>query len=400
MIPVQAQPEAEPIAKTDIQDTPAKPITLVADKRPTLLVSDAGVTLVGTAPRITLLLPFHQSEGSTLSDRFVEFYEGFLMAVDSLKSLGLSFEVQALNVGLGTSTLKAILATDALDKTSYCIGGASPAQIELLSNWARKHKKGVILPFSSRIPEMANNTYLYQLLTSQEKMQERLAAYLTIRFAGSNYVLVKPQEGLKSNDPGLNDVLKKLFIERGTQYQELEADETLDEFVANLSDDYENVIVPHAMSLNESTRFVTLLAAAAAKVPEKAVTLIGYPEWQAMNRRSLQLLHQLNTHLFTSFYADFQQEAVRNFQVQYSQSFGKNLLNTFPKYGLMGYDLASYFIPLMVNEQTGLPLIKGPTPLQHAYAFRPEASGSGAFNQVFFFIHYTPEDRVDVKQLR
>jgi hypothetical protein len=119
-----------------------------------------------------------------------------------------------------------------------------------------------------------------------------------------------------------------------------------------------------------------------------------------MSRRNLLLLNQLNTFVFSSFYADFQKEVVRAFQVNYHQTFGKSLLNTFPKYGMMGYDLASHFIPLMVAEQTSSLPVKGPASLQHAYEFRPESSGSGAYNQVFFFIHYTRDNLVDVTLLR
>jgi hypothetical protein len=354
----------------------------------------------GDLPRITLLLPFEEQATTAINERFVEFYEGFLMAVDSLKSLGLSFEVQALHVGTGTQKMEALMDAGALDQTDYCLGGANPAQIALLSSWARRSRKPTILPFSSRIPEMASNNYLYQPLTSQEKMQERLAAYMSIRFAGSNYVLLKKEGVSTADDTSLSEALKALFNQRGTNYQERVPDETLDELVTSLSDTYENVIVPYDMSLNEATRFVTHLVAAASKQPGKTITLIGYPEWQAMSRRNLPLLNQLNTFVFSSFYADFQQDVVRSFQVNFNQTFGKGLLNTFPKYGMMGYDLASHFIPRMVAEKTGAQTVKGPTHLQHAYGFRPEMSGSGAYNQVFFFIHYTRENRVDVTLLR
>ncbi|HBL73330.1 MAG TPA: hypothetical protein DD409_11000, partial [Bacteroidales bacterium] len=63
----------------------------------------------GDLPRITLLLPFEEQATTAINERFVEFYEGFLMAVDSLKSLGLSFEVQALHVGTGTQKLEALM---------------------------------------------------------------------------------------------------------------------------------------------------------------------------------------------------------------------------------------------------------------------------------------------------
>lgn len=378
-----------------------KAVAAEEETAPTLVVTSKGIHYQpGDLPRITLLLPIDEQATAALNERYVEFYEGFLLAVDSLKALGLSFEVQALQVGSGTDRLAALIAGGALDNTDYCIGGAGSAQIALLSDWARKHRKATILPFSSRIPEVAGNSYLYQPLVSQEKMQERLVAFLSIRFAGSNVVLLKKSEPMSSAERALTDALKARLKQQGSNYLEVVPDETLEALFEVLTEHNENVIVPYDMSLNEATRFIAHLAAAAAKQPEKPITLIGYPEWQAMNRRNLPLLHQLNTHLYTSFYADFQQPAVREFQINYNRNFGKSLLNTFPKYGMMGYDLASYFIPRMVSEQTNSPLVKGLESLQQTFGFRPEGSGSGSYNLVFYFVQFSPDNRVVIKQLR
>lgn len=400
LVPINTATKAEQDLPVDNQRT-IKPIQEISETPPTLAVTSEGIQYVkGNLPRITLLLPFDENATSALNERFIEFYEGFLIAVDSLKSRGLSFEVQALLVGSGTETLESLIEAGALDQATYLIGGAGTAQISLLSDFAKRSYKTTILPFSSRIPEVATNNYLYQPLVSQEKMQERLAAYMSIRFAGSNYVLLKKAANQPTDETSLTYALKSRFDQRGAKYQEVVPDETLENLVTSLSNLYDNVIVPYDMNLNEATRFVTHLAAAAAKQPDKNIVLIGYPEWQAMSRRNQTLLHQLNTHLFTSFFADFQKEDVKSFQINYSHTFGKNLLNTFPKYGLMGYDLASYFIPQMVAEHTGTKVVQGPSLLQHTYGFRPESSGSGAYNQVFFFVQYAPDNRLEVKQLR
>ena len=404
LIPVKTSNYNQSVTNKDnrslAQTSTRESSTAVDDESSESAESNNAIALTEGLPRITLLLPFSASESSSVNDRYVEFYEGFLLAVDSLKTLGLSFEVQALNVGYETKALRTIIESGQLSKTNYCIGGMTPEQISLLSGWASENKKKVILPFSSHIPEMNSNKYLYQPITTHERIYDRLSSYMAIRYAGSHFVLLKKTGNQTDKSLSLTTQLKDKFKKNGISYIEYIPDETLDSLVNSLSDRRENVIIPFQMSINEASRFITRLAAASARQPEKQITLIGYPDWQAMNKRSILLLHQLNTCLYSSFYADFQSQPVRDFQVNYNKTFGKSLLNTYPKYGLMGYDVASWFIPRMVAETEGVSLTKGPASLQNAYQFRPESSGSGAFNQLFYLINFTPENAIEVKQLK
>ena len=351
-------------------------------------------------PRITLLLPFSPTETSAINERFLEFYEGFLLAVDTLKSMGLSFEVQALNAGTDAAGIERLIKNGELDQTDYCIGGINAAQITALSRWAAETKKTTILPFSSRIPEMTGNSYLYQPLTNQEHMLGRLAAFLSIRFAGVDYVLLKDRaHTVLSTNESLTEALKVQFAKSGTRYREIYPDVTLDTLVSSLSSVHESVIVPYPMSQNDAVRFVTNLAAAAASMPGKNITFLGYPDWQAMNKRTIQLLHPLNTYLFSGFFANFQEEAVVHFQQAFTATFGKSLLNTYPKYGIMGYDIGTYFITKMVSAHDGHTFVNEPEPLQQSFQFRPTTSGSGNFNQLFYLINYTKDNQIDVKQI-
>ena len=128
---------------------------------------------------------------------------------------------------------------------------------------------------------------------------------------------------------------------------------------------------------------------------------MGYPEWQAMNKNYQKRLYELNTYLFSNFYADSQQNNVRNFQIDFNRIFGKDLLNTYPKYGMMGYDIATYFVPRMVLEkselQESVPTID---PLQNKFKFSTKNPDHGSYNQLFYVIHYKPDNTVEVHSLK
>ena len=347
-------------------------------------------------PRITVILPFTSSaQGS--SDRYIEFYEGLLLAVDSLKNLGLSFEVQTLESGDDIEGINHAIITGKLNETDYCIGGTTPEQISLLAKWAKKNQKILILPFSSRIPEMENNPYLFQTNTPHDYMYDRLADYSVNRIEKSNIIFLNSIVDDSDIRTTLAIKLKSRLQKKGISYFDVMDDEDLEALSKVLVDNRENNIIPTPLSINETNRLITRLGAYLNANPQKKITLFGYPDWQATSKSYQKRLYELNTFIYSNFYADGQQQNVRDFQIRFTQTFDKNQLNTFPKYGMMGYDIAAYFIPRMVFESSenleSMPVIN---PLQNDFKFSAKKAIDGAYNQNFYIIHYSPDNNVEV----
>lgn len=351
-------------------------------------------------PRITVLLPFAPSEIPGANDRYLEFYEGFLLSVDSLKTLGLSFEVEAIDVGYKTDGIFNAIRSGKLDESDYCVGGISSEQIKILSEWAENKQKSLVLPFSSKIPAMDENPFLFQTSTPYSHMYKRLSDYASIRFAGMNIIFVNKSTVLPNESNSLVMIFKEQFQKKGIKYTDVTEDEDLLLLSQSLTAYKRNLIIPVMMPLNDAAQFITKLSALSKRDTTRNITLLGYPEWQAINKRVIPRLHELNTFIFSNFFANFQHHYVRNFQLTFNNTFGKELLNTYPKYGMLGYDIASWFIPRMVYEKSTNPLKKGPFPLQNEFLFKTASSGSGAYNQIFYLINYNSDNIVDVKQLK
>jgi LysM repeat protein len=351
-------------------------------------------------PRITVLLPF--APGSTLgmNDRYVEFYEGMLLAVDSLKSMGLSFEIQALESGHDAETISKLVESGKLDETDYCIGGVTPEQITLLSDWAKKNRRYLVCPFSSKVPEMDNNPYLFQTNTPHTYMFDRLADYASQRAGGSNIIFLKSNVDESDIRSQLIPRVKAKFQRMGIPFVEVADDENLELLTKVLSDTKLNQIMPTPLNMQETNNLLTRLGAFHQANPNIAIALVGYPDWMATNKSYQKYLYDLNTVIYSNFYADAQQKNVRDFQIQFNQIYDDNLLNMFPKYGMMGYDIAGYFIPRMVYEKSEvLDPAHYLTPLQNDFKFGTRSPLSGASNQCFYIIHYTPANEVEVKEM-
>ena len=351
-------------------------------------------------PRITVLLPFAPASTLGLNDRYVEFYEGMLLAVDSLKSMGLSFEVQALESGHDTESISKLIENGKLDETDYCIGGVSSDQITLLSEWAKRNRRYLICPFSSKIPEMENNPYLFQTITPHTYMFDRLADYASQRVNGSNIIFFKSTVDETDIRSQLIPRVKAKFQRLGIPFIEVADDENLELLSKVLSETKLNQIMPTPLNMQETNNLLTRLGAFHKANPNIPMTLVGYPDWMATSKSYQKYLYDLNTVIYSSFYADAQQKNIREFQILFNQTYDENLLNMYPKYGMMGYDIAGYFIPRMVFEKSEV-LESAPylTPLQNDFKFGTSNPLSGASNQCFYIIHYTPDNEVEVKEM-
>lgn len=352
---------------------------------------------------MTVLLPFEVTTQAGANDRYVEFYQGLLLAADTLKSLGLSFTIQTHSVGEGTSRIQELIDSGVLNRSDYVVGGTHPDQIRLLSAWAMLNQKNVVLPFSSRIPEMDSNPWLFQTNTTHAHMYERLSEEFIRQYSGYNIILLKASTNNPSADQTFTSHLRKKFTQKGLSYVDVLENEDLSRVEAALHEDVPNLVVPYQMSMSETIRFVATINSMANNplaTTTKKIQLFGYPEWQALPKRQLQYLYDLNTLIFSNFYADFQRFDLRAFQLNYTKQFGRDMLNTFPKYAMMGYDIANWFIPRMIFERGQNAYFKGPKYLQQVFHFKSLQSGGGAFNQSFFLIQYKQDLRVEVSELR
>ena len=347
-------------------------------------------------PRISLLLPFRDNDQQGYSARYVEFYEGFLLAVDSLKNLGLSFEVQALESGDDAQTLSWQLNNGALDHSIYCIGGVNAEQIFALSAWAKKKSSYVVLPFSSRIPEINNNPYLIQTLPPQEFVFQRLSELVAKMGKESNVVFLGENKDM--NDPRVQ-LLQQIKIQMktsGVAVNSVVDDELFENLGKSLSTTKINRIIPVPMTIQETNNLLVRLEAFCNTNPEYKIAMFGYPDWVTIGKNYQKYLNNLDAIIYSSFYADFTKQNVRDFQVLYSRTFGKNMLNTYPKYAMLGYDIAVNIIPKMVlkfNHSNMEPPIF--EPLQNAINLVSKGPINGLVNESFYLLNFN-NDQIKV----
>ena len=96
----------------------------------------------------------------------VEYYEGMLLALDTLKRSGVSMDVYAYDTSLKNID---ILLKEKMELANMDVifGPRDKAQIKPLSEFARKHQIKLVIPFTSKDNEVFSNPFVYMINTPQ-----------------------------------------------------------------------------------------------------------------------------------------------------------------------------------------------------------------------------------------
>ena len=260
-----------PVQAEEMTTEPAT--TMLSERDVNALLSEPKSIERVNSVKVALLLPFMTNEAipSTETQRFIEYYEGFLLAVDSLKNTGCSIDLSVYDTGNGTKKLKEILKEDALKNANLIIGAVQNDQIGPVAEFAQKNNIKYVIPFTSKNDDVLSNAYVYQVNTPH------------------SYLFIK--------------AFKAEMKQRQIPFTEINYNaETLTADVDTLlRTDKRNVIVPTSGTLEALNKIKSPLRMLAETKPECGLTLFGYPEWQTYTRDCLEDFYALNTYIYSNF---------------------------------------------------------------------------------------------------
>ena len=359
--------------------------------------------------QVALLLPFMTNETtqSSATSRFVEYYEGLLLAVDSLRNMGTSIELSVYDTGNGTKKVKEILKEDALSNANLIIGAVQNDQIGLIADFAQKHKIKYVIPFTSKNDDVLSNANVYQVNTPHSYLYSKAAQAGCDLFSDYNIILVNIKD--KEEKPEFIKAFKTEMQQRDIPFKEVtyKGDTFATDIEAAMVRDKRNVVLPTSASLDAVNKIkAPLRMLSELKEEEKEpymVNLFGYPEWQTYTRECLEDFYALNTYIYSNFYADNLSPEVHSFYSDYKNWYSKNLINTFPKYGILGFDTGMYFLGAInkygSNFENNLDKIHYKS-IQTGFDFHRVNNWGGFINTNLFIVHYKNDYTVTRSEVR
>lgn len=344
--------------------------------------------------KAAVMLPF-MADGSGNRDeqiRMVEYYEGFLMAVDSLKEKGVSIDLYTYDTYNSVPSVKAILAKDEMKSMNIIFGPAYPDQIKPVADFAKKNNIRLVIPFTSKDNEVFNNPSIYQINTPQSYLYSEVYEHFTRKFTNINVVFLDAEDGDKDKAnfiKGLKEELQSKHI----PFSELKgAAITPDSLKGVMNPALDNVFIPISGTNVALIKLLPQLIVTSRDNPDYRMQLFGYPEWQAYTNDHLASFYELDTYFYSSFYTNNLFPEAIQFSSAYRKWFSKDMSNTFPKYGMLGFDTGYFFLKGLSQYGDNLEdkLSKvAVTPIQTGFKFERVNNWGGFINRKVFFVHFT-----------
>ena len=348
--------------------------------------------------QVALLLPFMTNETtqSSATSRFVEYYEGLLLAVDSLRNMGTSIELSVYDTGNGTKKVKEILKEDALSNANLIIGAVQNDQIGLIADFAQKHNIKYVIPFTSKNDDVLSNANVYQVNTPHSYLYSKAAQAGCDLFSDYNIILVNIKD--KEEKPEFIKAFKTEMQQRDIPFKEVtyKGDTFATDIEAAMVRDKRNVVLPTSASLDAVNKIkAPLRMLSELKEEEKEpymVNLFGYPEWQTNTKDHLESFFELDVYFYSSFYTNTLFPAAVQFTNAYHKWYSKDLASKYPNYAMLGFDTGFFFLKGLSRYGSELEnnLSKmNLTPIQTGFKFERVNNWGGFINKKVFFIRFT-----------
>ena len=321
--------------------------TLSADSLLALSDSVYADTIELPAPlNIAVFLPLmtNAPKRDASVERFMEFYEGLLLAVNRQQAEEQHFLIRTYDTDKTESRILSILADSALQDVDLIIGPAYPAQVSLVSEFSKQYNIPMIVPFTSRITDIYSNPWLLQFNPTEQIEAQSVATRLKqyeddircIAFNDDNLPLSDKskalREEIRQQDISLNTAPVNLLLTDSASYL-FDSDRL--NVVLLQSDKYS--VVQNAISHLERLQ------------GRYRICLVSEYAWQ----KEKIALKQIYTDLFD------EGKLLSGENLYYKMTrkiyFPEAPKNDSPRYDLLGYDLMTWAANMLAQTPESLP---------------------------------------------
>lgn len=338
------------------------------------------------------------------SENFVEYYEGVLLAVDKLRSFGLSVNLTVFDTYGNSEVVDSILDNDDLRKADLIIGPVYSFNVDQVARYARRYRIPVVSPLATRSREvLRGNPYLFKVQPSMDVIEEAMAKTIS-EFHDYNLVYIHSDTAWSNNlSQGFkNNIYRKLRYV--TPLSEINFREVLFSSRSAYNDTIN--IIDHALR-KDIPNLIIIASTDEAVMSEVVVNVhtllrnydievIAYPNLRWLDNLDPIYFYNLGAMLFTPNWVDYEQDDVKGFIKTYRAKF--NMEPPIRSYAWQSYDLSLYFmsgVAMHGNQFMYQPGRHRPDLLQVDYEFKRTGITNGFENNKLFLIKYTPDMTVE-----
>lgn len=283
------------------------------------------------------------------STQFLEFFQGTLLAIDSMRQSGMKLELSYFDTHKSVDRTRALLRDEDLEDYDLFIGPFYAFTLEVVAEFAEDNRIPLVTPFNNDLDLVNHNPYLFQMSPSLEREYQE-AAKLVASKHDYNIVYVRNEDSL---DIEKHDYFKRMIFDGLDEYQLTEPVvfkevvqnlRRTDEIIQSLSADKKNLVV---VPTRDEALASSVMSALYFQLKDYDIEVLGAPFWTEFSSIDLKHYHKLQLIFYNSFWVDYHDPKVDAYLSEYRNHFYNEPAVTSKRginYGIAAYDMTLYFL--------------------------------------------------------
>lgn len=308
--------------------------------------------LTGTIANVVLMLPLYLEVNDTIaaarlpeqdekildkSEIALQFYEGFLLALDSLKRAGFNVNVKVVDTENRPWLVKQMVDKGKLNGADLIIGPLYSKVFSEVSEYSYQNCIPLVSPTIKGDNILKKNTYAFRLIPSDEAMISEMGRYLSQSDSTQNLILhynaADEQSMLWKFRKGLEATGMK-----PAQFPAFNLNTSGSDSIRNkLSLTKRNNLV---VLSNNQVKLASLIRKMSAWAEDAYIVGFAPNSWQGYKNLEIDHFDDLRIHMPVPFHVEYETIEVQHFVQRFRQKF-----NAEPStFAFRGYDIAMHFI--------------------------------------------------------
>lgn len=390
MIKIPA-PETEPAAQGADN---LRQDSLAESERPVVQI-DFRALRASEPLNVALLLPI--STGGEANGNYLEFYQGFLLGLDSVKTrFGRSVNVDFYNTARDTARIREIVESEAFQKTNLVVGPVYKEGLDPVIRFAERKHVPVVSPLANI--ETANSDVLFQLAPDPARKYEKAGDLVN---GDKRVTLIYTASTDKEFEREMLTLLGDSEYSRYTYKYEHPSARTANspsDLTPLLENGEDNVFIILSDNEVDIDRILAALASADTSLTSRGRTaprfvVLGNTRWNRYSMIDRAMFFKNRVIFISTYHAKRDSEVVRAFDNAYIRSFGA--LPTLFSY--RGYDTAMIFAPAMYGDIEYDLEGRLFTPLQTTYRFGQPEGRENHVNNNWTRVNYNSDFTITIE---
>lgn len=318
------------------------------------------------------------------SFRFIQFYEGFKIAIDSMKNQGMNLNLFIYDVDNSAAKTDAVLLTSELSSMDLIVGPFYGKSFEKVASFAKIYNINIVNPLSEREEIIYNNNNVFKVKPSVQAQSDIIAHLIPEHFPEDNIILARHNkykyqhtasflknsintsrntriaipnkailEYIKDNKKGTKLYAESTVLDQAKLLEHPEretffsntvkearySEDSIGGIKMNLNPVRNNIVIALTNENVFSQELYSQLNKLSADFP---ITLLAVPGWKEPEDFETEHLLNLNYHHFTSGIIDKDDEDVKLWILKFRDKFKTDPSSQ--EYAFEGFDTGFFFL--------------------------------------------------------